>query len=225
MNLIKRAMLGTFVLSIRAAERMFRLDKRVWGREHLSRGAKIIAANHITSHDPFHVMPLFREPTHFIIGPGYRSPLVARMLDFFEQINALEGDSDSVVADAAKYLARGEPVCIAPEGDIQEPFRLGRFYPGVARIYRKYPAPIIPMGLVAPKQCLRADPKRSDFINGHEYRFVTAHRGPFCINLGEPWMPDCTGKSDSKALLYIMRGLEERVAALVEEVRQDKFWQ
>lgn len=225
MNVIKRLMLRSFALSFRACERVSGLKKYVLGGQHLVPGAKIVATNHVTSHDGFHIMTIFREPTHLVIGPGFRSPIIARLLDYFEQINALHGDSDHIVCDAVKYLAKGEPVLIAPEGDIQEPFHLGRFYPGVARIYRAFAVPIVPMALLVAKRCLREDPKRSYTQDGHEFRFVTAHGGPYCICVGEPWLPDCSGKSDAKAILYITRGLKERIAALMEDARQHEIWQ
>lgn len=224
MNLIKRAIHRAFVLSIRACERLF-LDKHVWGRENIPLGSKIVVVNHISSHDAFRIISLISEPLHCVIGPGFQSPLTAKLLHAFEHINVMSENGKEIAVEAAKYLAKGEPVCIAPEGDIQEPFRLGRFFPGVARIYRQYPAPIIPVALVAPRRSLREYPKRNTIIDGRVYRMVLVKRGPYCINVGEPWMPECTGKSDAKALLYITRGLEERIAALVDEVRRHKFWQ
>ncbi len=223
MNRVKRAFYRSFVRSIRLYERVF-LDFHVWGRENIPPGPKIYAANHITSHDPLHVMPVFTEPVHFIVGPGFQSSLLARLLDSFEQINALAQDGEGIVNKAVGYLANGESVGIAPEADIQEPFRLGRFYPGVARIYRKYPVPIIPVGLVAPKRCMREYPKRSTVIGEQVYRFVVVKRGTYCVNLGEPWMPECPAGSAAKQVLYITRGLRERIQALVEDVRQNKFW-
>ena len=224
MNLAKRAFYSSVVRSIRLYEKLF-MDFHVWGRENIPPGAKIIVGNHITSHDPFHVMPLFGEPIHFVIGPGYHSSIVKRLLDFFEQINALDGDSASVVNDAGKYLARGEPVCIAPEGNIQEPFQLGRFFPGVARIYRNHPAPLVPVAAVAPKRCMKEYPKRSTVIGDQVFPFVVVKRGTYCLSFGQAWMPNCPKGSEARKVLYITRGLRERIEQLVEEVRQSKFWQ
>ena len=223
MNLIKRAMHRAFALSIRAWERLF-LDRHVWGRENIPAGAKIVVVNHISSHDAFRIISVFPEPLHCVIGPGFHSPLIARLLHALEHINVMSERGKEVPVEAAKYLARGESVCIAPEGDIHEPFHLGRFFPGVARIYRQHPAPILPVALVAPRHSLREYPRRNTIIDGRVYRMVLVKRGPYCINFGEPWMPDCTGKSDAKALLYITRGLEERMATLVDDVRQHRFW-
>lgn len=224
MNLAKRAFYYSVVQSIRLYEKLF-LDFHVWGRENIPPGAKIIVGNHITSHDPFYAMPFFKEPMHYVIGPGYHSSLVARLLDFFEQINALDVGSDGVVRQAVTYLSRGEPVCIAPEGNIQEPFQLGRFYPGVARIYRTHPVPLVPTAVVAPKRYMREYPKRKTVIGDKVFRFVVIKRGTYCLNFGEPWMPNCPKGSDARKTLYITAGLKERIEALVEDVRQHRFWQ
>lgn len=223
MNLIKRAMHQSFVLMIRGYERLF-LDKHVWGRENIPPGSKIVAVNHITSHDGFHVLSVFSEPLHYLIGPGFNSPLAARLLYAFEHINVMPVHRKTAVEKAAMYLKNGESICIAPEGDIQEPFQLGRFYPGVARIYCEYPVPIIPVALVAPRNGLREYPRRSTIVDGRAYRMVLLKRGPYCVNIGEPWMPECPPISDADPILVITQGLKERIEALVQDVRQNKFW-
>jgi len=222
-NRTKRALYYSFVRSLGLYERLF-LDLHVWGRENLRPGPKIFVGNHITSHDALYVMPVLDELIHFIIGPGYQSPMLARFLDAFEQINALAGDGKTVVARAVEMLKKGESVCVAPEGNIQEQFQIRRFLPGVARIYREYPVPIVPMGLLAPRHSLREYPNRSTVIGGEVYPFIVVKRGTYCVNIGEPWMPECPAGSDAKQILYITRGLRNRVETLVEDIRQNKFW-
>ena len=223
MNSVKRAFYRSFVLLIKAYQRVF-LDFHVWGRENIPPGPKLYVGNHITSHDPFYVMPIFTEPVHFIIGPGYESPLVARFLDAFEQINALSEHGATTVAQAVALLKKGESVCIAPEANIQEPLQLGRFFPGVGQIYRDCPVPIIPFALLAPKRCMREYPKRTTVIGKQVFRFVVVKRGVYCVSVGEPWMPDCPAGSPAKQVLYVTRGVKERIQALVEDVRRNKFW-
>lgn len=208
---------------IRGYERLF-LDKHVWGRENIPPGSKIIAINHITSYDGFHIPSVFSEPLHTLIGPGFHSPLSARLLYAFEHINVLQAHRKTAVEKATMYLKKGESVFIAPEGDIQEPFQLGRFYPGVAKIYCQYPVPIIPVAIVAPRSSLREYPRRSTIVEGRVYRLVLLKRGPYCVNIGEPWMPECPPNSDADPISVITQGLKERIEALVQDVRQNKFW-
>lgn len=218
MNPLKRSILGGVSLMIRGANRLL-LDVRVSGRSRVPPGAKIYASNHISSLDGFHVMPYLRGPLHYVLGPGYQQGCAARMLDGLEQIDAMSQDQDAIVRRAAEYLGRGESIVIAPEGDIQPPFRLGRFYPGVAQIYRESGAPIVPMALVAPAASLREWPRFNTTIDGRLYRMVVVRRGPYCLRFGEPWRPEIDGASSARWAVRVARELRDRVAALIEEVR------
>jgi 1-acyl-sn-glycerol-3-phosphate acyltransferase len=147
------------------------------------------------------------------------------LLDHFEQINAMPERRKTVVDEAVKYLSRGESVYTAPEGDIQEPFHLGRFYPGVARIYRRTGAPIIPIALLAPRSAMRACPRLDMTVDGRVYRALFVLRGPFCVNIGEPFTPLMTdGADEVMEDRRIVDELRERMGLLVEEIRINRFW-
>lgn len=224
MNRVKRAVYYSCVYSIKAYQRLF-LDLHVWGRDNIPAGPKIYATNHIAASDALWALPVFPEPVHIVIGPPYASRVAAMVYDWFEQINAMPAHRKTVVPEAVKYLQKGEPVCITPEGgDLPEPFRLGRFFPDVARIYRQCRVPIIPGALVAPQRHILRYPFLDTTVEGHVYRFLFVQRGTFCINFGEPWLPECPEGSDARKTLYITRGLRERIAALIEDVRERKFW-
>ena len=126
-----------------------------------------------------------------IIGPGYESKVLAWIFDRFEQINAMPEHRKTVVDNAVAYLKKGESVFTAPEGDLQDPFQLGAFFPGAARIYRKSRAPIIPIVLVAPRCVIKEWPFQT-VVDGRAYRTVSVLRGLFCINVGEPFTPEVT---------------------------------
>ena len=222
MNGFKRTVYRSLVFSIKVYERLF-MNLRVWGRENIPKGPKIYVTNHITSHDSIWVLPVFTEPVHIVIGPAYESPFLARVLDAFEQINAVPAHRKSVVANAVKYLEKGEAVYLAPEGDMQETFQLGRFYPGVARIYRQARAPIIPIGMVAPKSDMVELPFKT-VVDGRVYRTVTVLRGTFCINVGEPLAPPIPEGTPQEQDEYILHVLRHRIESLVEDVRVNKFW-
>lgn len=222
MNLVKRIMYHSMIGSFKVYRRLF-LDLHVWGREHIPPGAKIYVSNHITSTDPYWVLPVFTEPVHVIIGPGYQSRLTSWLLDHFEQINAMPEHRTTVVDNAVKYLERGEPVYSAPEGDLQETFRLGHFYPGVARIYRRFQAPIIPIALHAPRVNMKEFSQKI-VVDGREYRTLMLFRGPYCINIGEPFTPQVGDGDPRIEEERIMAELKERIRLLVEDVRVNKFW-
>ena len=136
MNLGKRALNRTLVYGIKAYQRLF-LDLQTWGWENIPEGAKIFVTNHISSTDPYWVLPIFAEPVHVIIVPGYQSRISTFLLDCFEQIKAMPEHRRTVVDEAVKYLTKGESTYTAPEGDLQEHLQLCQFYPGVADAVRR----------------------------------------------------------------------------------------
>ena len=223
MNIVKRTVYHSFIWSLRIYRRLC-LDFRVWGREHIPEGPKIFAMNHITCSDPFWLLPVLGEPVHIVTRLVDHFGLFAPVLDAFEQINALPENLENVVPEAVKYLQKGESILIAPEGDLYEPFQLGRFYPGVGKIYHRCPVPIVPIALVAPKRRMREIPRFRTILDGRVYRVVVLMRGTYCINVGEPWMPEPSAGSDKQQFAAIAQGLRERIAALAEDVRRNKFW-
>jgi len=222
-DLVKRTLYRSMIGVLKIYQRLF-LDFRVWGRELIPPGPKIYVTNHITSTDPNWVLPVFTEPVHVIIGPGYQSKVLALIFDFFEQINAMPDYRKTVVDAAVRYLQKGESIYTAPEGDIQEPFQLGHFYPGVARIYRRTRAPIIPIALVAPRSAMSEWPMKI-VVDGRVYRYIMVFRGPYCVNVGEPFYPDTTDDGGSEEDQRVMEEIKERIRLLVDDVRTNKFWQ
>ncbi len=218
MNRFHHVAFRTLTLGLRAYQRLF-LDLHVSGRDRIPRGPKIYVTNHITSTDPYWVLPVFTEPVHVIIGPGYQSKLGALVLDAFEQINAMPEHRQSVVDKAVGYLQGGESIYTAPEGDIQPLFQLGRFYPGVARIYRRARVPIVPIALHAPQEAMREFPRLDMVVDGRRYRTVFVLRGKYFINVGEPFMPNVrTDRLEAEDNERIMDELKERVRGLVDEI-------
>ena len=218
-NQSRRMIYGAFISAIRFYQRLF-LDLRVWGRENIPPGPKIFAQNHIASTDPYWVLPLLPEPVHVIVGPGYQSKMLARLLDYLEQINAMPQHRHSVVDHAVKYLQRGESIYTAPEGDLQDTSRLGRFYPGVAKIYRRIQAPIIPIALFAPRRAMREFPRLDMVVQDRVYKCVAVLRGPFGVNIGEAFLPELRRSADEHdENQTIMDELKERMRHLIEEMR------
>lgn len=219
MNLVKRAIHRTMSYTIKAYQFCF-MAVHVWGRENIPKGPKIFVTNHITSYDEFWVLPVFNEPVHIVIGPGYNGWMNTKILDWLEQINAMPAHRRTVVDKAVEYLNKGESIYMAPEGDAHELFQLGKFYPGVARIQRLSGAPIVPIALVMPKRSIWDIPFRPT-IEGRTYQTLVTFRGPFCINVGEVMGPDRKDESDE----HFVGQVRDRVAELCEDVRMNKYWQ
>ncbi len=224
MKLRKRFFYRTVLTPFRLYRKFF-LKLHVWGRDNIPSGPKIYVQNHIASTDPYWVVPLLPEPVHVIVGPGYQIKALAILLDYFEQINATVAHRKTVVEKAVEYLKRGESVYTAPEGDVQKTFQLGRFYPGVARMYRRVPVPIVPIALLAPRFTVKAHPMFDMEVDGRVYRGLMVLRGPFCINIGRPFMPELRETEDeTEDNLRIMSELRQRMQGLIEDIRVRKFW-
>lgn len=145
---------------------------------------------------------------------------MGRVYDRFQQINAMPEMRSQVVPKAVEYLARGESVYTAPEGDLQDPFALGRFYPGVGRIYRRSRAPIIPIALLAPRRAMREYPRLAMTVDARVYRTVMVLRGTYCINIGEPFTPGVRDDlSEDEDARRIAEQLRDRVQSLICEIR------
>ncbi len=224
MNRTRRILYKSLFGGLRLYQKLF-LKLYVWGRENIPPGPKIYAQNHISSTDPYWVLPLLPEPVHVIVGPGYQSKLLGRALDYLEQINAADPHRKTVVDKAVQYLQHGESVYTAPEGDIRPTFQLGRFYPGIARIYRRTRAPIIPVALLAPRSALKDHPMFDIELDGRVYPGLMVLRGPYCVCFGEPFMPEVREHADEiEDNLRIVAEFKQRMNELIEDVRVNKFW-
>jgi 1-acyl-sn-glycerol-3-phosphate acyltransferase len=219
----RAALFHLYAFTIKAYQRLF-LDLHVWGRENIPSGPKIYVSNHITSTDAFWVLPIFPERVHIVIGPTYHWRFMARLHDAYEQISAVPADRKTVVPKAVRFLRQGGAVWITPEGDLYEVFRLGRFYPGAARIYLQIQVPIVPIGLIAPKHHIRRYPCLDMVVEGRVYPMKPLLRGTYCINVGEPLWPEIPQGNPEKQIELITSLIKERIRSLMEEVRVNKFW-
>ena len=61
-------------------------------------------------------------------------------------------------------------------------------------------------------------------VDGRVYRTVTVLRGPYSINVGEPFTPKVTDDGGPEEDQQVADGLKERTRLLVEDVRVNKFW-
>jgi 1-acyl-sn-glycerol-3-phosphate acyltransferase len=221
-NLALRAVYRSWIQAIRVYQWLL-LDLHVWGRENIPKGPKIYVSNHITATDVCWILPVLPEFVHVVHGPAFKSRWMSRVMRAFEQISARPGHLKSMISDAVEYLRRGEPVGITPEGDLHDSFSLGAFQAGVAAIYRRVQVPIVPMALVAPRRAMQRLPFTVK-VDGRVYRTITVLRGPYCINIGEPGMPELPEGTKEEQNRYITQYVKERIAGLIEDVRVNKFW-
>ena len=201
----------------------FNYDFYVWKEEEFVKGPKIFCSNHFSSSDVHFVTTLTKEPLHMVIGPGFSIKYVNKFLYWTEQIPALTKEDKYNVVDAAvKYLKDGDNVYIFPEGRLNTQEELDIFRAGIARIYLKYPVPIIPIGLIAPKR--RVKDKHSTTAR----RKITVVNKNYYANIGKALYfkeEEELAKTDQKlAEKQILEKLKDKISFLINDVKTNKFW-
>ncbi len=131
---------------------MYRIDKE--GLDNIpDRGPAVLICNHVSFMDALILAGCCRRPIRFVMHYSiFRIPLLRFIFKTAKAIaiapakvdrRMLEGAYERV-ADA---LANDELVCIFPEGEITHDGEMNRFRPGVQRIVRESPVPVIPMAM------------------------------------------------------------------------------
>jgi 1-acyl-sn-glycerol-3-phosphate acyltransferase len=115
----------------------------------LPAGAKIIAANHPTTTDPFVMMGLTGEPIYILItNMCFQMPVLGRFLQGAGHIPVIAGNGRAAFDAAVELLREGKTVGIFPEGALS-PLEGGTCpaHTGVARLALAGSAPIVPAGI------------------------------------------------------------------------------
>ncbi len=154
----------------------------VW-RAPLPAGAKIIAANHPATTDPFMMMGLAGEPIHILItNMCFEMPALGHFLHGAGHIPVVAANGRAALDTALELLARGETVGIFPEGALS-PLGGGACpaHTGVARLAIASGAPVIPLGIAL-------DRGHITFVEAHGGGQVETARlyltGPYAVTGG-----------------------------------------
>jgi len=116
-------------------------------------GPALLICNHVSYVDALVLAGCIRRPIRFVM---YFRIFQLPLLSFiFKTANAIPIASakenremrDQAFADIGAALARGELVCIFPEGMITEDGQMNPFRPGVKRILKRNPVPVLPLAL------------------------------------------------------------------------------
>lgn len=112
-------------------------------------GAKIIAANHPTTTDPFFVAALVRQQSFILINDLlFQVPILGEYLRRSGHIPVKAGNGPAAIEAALEHLAAGHTIIIFPEGALSSDdggFHQART--GVARLALASGAPVIPVGI------------------------------------------------------------------------------
>ena len=160
------------------------------------RGAKIIAANHPSTTDPFFVAAMVRQQSFIMIKDLlFQVPVLGEYLRRSGHIPVKVGEGQAAIDAAVAYLQAGQTVIIFPEGVIS-PLEGGfnQARTGVARIALLSGAPVIPVGIHLLRDRIHTirSTVRGQVDYGHWYL-----RGPYNITVGSPMK--FTGNADDRA--------------------------
>lgn len=131
---------------------VFRL--KIVGHENIPlRGPAVLVCNHVSYVDWLIVTAAFWPVIRFIMHHSFfQVPIIRRIFKDARVIpiaSALENPAvlEASFARIARELERGEIVCVFPEGRLTRTGGLISFRPGIERIVRTTPVPVIPLCL------------------------------------------------------------------------------
>ena len=187
----------------------------VQGYASLPPGPKIIAMNHTPGCDPLYLPFILEETPHFLLQDGlFTIPLIGRLLKETEQIPVYRGTERAKDAkeQACAMLRQGKTIAIFPEGrDVPRGQRIPA-RTGVVRMSIETGAPIIPLGLYAPPQCLTAlnlNWRKSPRSGAWQFT------GKSYMRFGAAWMP-----SPQSDIHVQTEELMDRIYSLVAEIER-----
>lgn len=126
----------------------------VTGRQHIpEQGAALIVANHVSYVDALILMGTSTRPVRFVMDKSISELPVLKYA--FRHAGVIPICSPRKCAETYKKafeqieqaLSNDEVVCIFPEGRLTSNGELGEFRPGVEKILKRTPVPVIPMAL------------------------------------------------------------------------------
>ena len=148
-------------------------------------GAKIIAANHPSTGDPFFVASILGQQSFILINDVlFQVPILGTYLRRSGHISVKPGHGQEAIDEAVEHLKAGHTVVIFPEGLISPltgGFHKGRT--GVARLALASGAPVIPVGIHLQKDRLHT---MTSVVSGKEEISHWYLRGPYHVTVGKP---------------------------------------
>jgi len=131
---------------------VYRIRKQ--GLEHIPEtGSVVLVCNHVSFVDALVIAGCIRRPVRFVMDYSfYKLPVLNFIFRTAGAIPIASGREDPEMLARAydrisRYLDEGEVVCIFPEGGLTPDGEIKPFRPGIARIIRRNPVPVVPMAL------------------------------------------------------------------------------
>ena len=127
---------------------------RVRGLEHVpGEGAALVVCNHVSFADALVLSAAVHRPMRFVMESSiFRMPVLNAVFRGMKAIPIAPASEDREVRERAfaqvlEELAAGQLVCIFPEGRLTADGAIGEFRPGLMRVLRERPLPVVPVAL------------------------------------------------------------------------------
>lgn len=131
---------------------LYRIRKE--GLEHIPEsGPAVLVCNHVSFVDALVIAGCVRRPVRFVIDHRiYKVPVLNFVFRTAGAIPIAPAREDPQMLALAfdrisRYLDEGELVCIFPEGGLTANGELRTFRPGIEKIIRRNPVPVVPLAL------------------------------------------------------------------------------
>ena len=118
-----------------------------------SKGPAIVVCNHVSYMDPIILSASIRRPMRFVMYYKiFQLPLLRFLFQHAKAIPIAGAKEDEQLMNEAfekvdAELARGNVVCIFPEGGITRDGEIQRFRPGIEKVIARRPVPVVPVAL------------------------------------------------------------------------------
>ncbi|MFO1414651.1 MAG: MFS transporter [Burkholderiales bacterium] len=185
---------------------MYRVDKQ--GLENVpDTGPCIVVCNHVSYVDAIVIAASVRRPIRFVMDHQiFRIPLMNWVFRTMQAIPIASGREDAALKEAAFAMAaaalrNGEIVGIFPEGKLTSTGEMNEFRPGIERMLKDTPVPVVPMAL--------RGLWGSFFSRSYEGKAMRRWRGMFsriAIVVAPPVPPEAATPSALHAQVLALRG-------------------
>ena len=183
----------------------------------LPSGAKIIAANHPTTVDPFLMLTWTAEQVSILVTEAcFKVPVFGRYLRAAGHVPVVQGNGRAAFEEARQLLERGRTIGIFPEGalsPVQGGLGFCRPHTGAARLALSAGVPVVPVGVYLDRARIRF---METEIDGQTEVARVYLGGPYAVTVGEPMV--LKGEVEDRPYVRDASGqIMERIASLSHE--------